>query len=106
MALSFDRRVMRGNLEQHWPQVCRGGSNLKGVLMTAVAGNLVYIFAMLAAKSLPVSITYAIIVGTGIAGSALVGMYLFDEPRGLLKIACISLILIGIVGLKLMEKSS
>lgn len=55
----------------------------------------------LAIKSLPVGTAYAIWTGIGTLGTAVLGIYLFAEPATFARIACIGLIAIGIVGLKL-----
>lgn len=55
----------------------------------------------LAQKTLPLGTSYAVWVGIGIVGAAILGMVLFGEPRTVARFACIGLILIGIVGLKL-----
>ena len=52
-------------------------------------------------KSLPVGSAYAIWTGIGSAGTAIIGMILFNEPRDTARIVCILLIISGIVGLKL-----
>lgn len=55
----------------------------------------------LAVKSLPIGTAYAVWTGVSIAGTAMLGVYLFDEPVTLLRFASIGLILLGIVGLRL-----
>jgi len=55
----------------------------------------------LALESLPLGTAYAIWTGVGIAGTAAIGLDLFDEPATLLRLGCIGLILLGKVGLKL-----
>lgn len=54
----------------------------------------------LALKELPVGTAYAIWTGIGTVGTALLGIYLFDEPATALRLGCIVLIVSGIVGLK------
>ena len=56
---------------------------------------------MLALKSLPVGTAYAVWTGIGAVGTAALGIYLFNEPATLLRLACIGLILSGIIGLKI-----
>jgi quaternary ammonium compound-resistance protein SugE len=58
-------------------------------------------FLGLALKSLPVGTAYAVWTGIGTVGTAVLGIYLFNEPAMLLRLACIGLILLGIIGLKL-----
>ena len=55
----------------------------------------------LALKSLPIGTAYAVWTGIGAVGTAILGMLLFDEPRTAARLACIALIVAGIVGLKL-----
>jgi quaternary ammonium compound-resistance protein SugE len=65
------------------------------VAMAASAG-----FLSLALKSLPVGTAYAAWTGIGVAGTAALGVYLFHEPPTLIRLGCIALILLGVVGLK------
>lgn len=55
----------------------------------------------LAMKSLPVGTSYAVWVGIGAVGTAILGIVLFNEPANGLRIASVVLIVAGIVGLKL-----
>ena len=55
----------------------------------------------LAMKSLPVGTSYAVWVGIGAVGTAILGMVLFNEPASLGRFASLGLIVAGIVGLKL-----
>jgi quaternary ammonium compound-resistance protein SugE len=55
----------------------------------------------LALKTLPVGTAYAIWTGVGALGTAILGIVLFGEPATALRLACLGLIVSGIVGLKL-----
>ena len=55
----------------------------------------------LALKALPVGTAYAVWTGIGTVGTALLGIYLLGEPATAIRLACIGLIVAGIVGLKL-----
>ncbi len=55
----------------------------------------------LALKSLPVGTAYAVWTGIGTVGTALLGIWLLGEPATAARLACITLIVAGIVGLKL-----
>lgn len=55
----------------------------------------------LALRTLPVGTAYAVWTGVGTIGTALLGIALFNESTDLIRLACIGLILMGIVGLKL-----
>ena len=57
----------------------------------------------LATRTIPVGTAYAVWVGIGAVGTAIYGMLMLGEDRGLLRIFCFVLILAGIVGLKLVS---
>ncbi len=72
-----------------------------GATLTAMGLSLV--FLSLAIRTIPMGTAYAVWTGIGAAGIALVGMFLFGEPRSALRVACIGAIVIGIVGLKVVS---
>ena len=57
----------------------------------------------LAMKSLPVGTSYAVWVGVGAVGTAILGIVLLGEPATAGRVICIALILVGVVGLKLLS---
>ena len=67
--------------------------------VAAMTGSVILLG--LAMKSLPVGTSYAVWVGVGAVGTAVLGMVLFNEPANLGRIASLGLIVAGIVGLKL-----
>ncbi len=67
-------------------------------LLTATASFLLLGLAM---RHLHLGTAYAIWTGIGIIGTTLLGIALFHEPAGWLRLFFIALILIGIIGLKL-----
>lgn len=56
-------------------------------------------------KTLPVGTAYAVWTGIGAIGAAILGMLLFDEPRTMLRILFILLIISGIIGLQVTSKA-
>ncbi|WP_281253938.1 DMT family transporter [Dysgonomonas massiliensis] len=54
-----------------------------------------------ALKDIQIGVGYAVWAGIGAVGSVLIGMIFFKESKDPLKLLFISLIIIGIVGLKL-----
>lgn len=60
-----------------------------------------FYFLSLAVRSLPIGTAYAVWTGIGTVGAAAFGMFLFEEPRNLVRVGCILLIIAGIAGLKL-----
>lgn len=58
----------------------------------------------LSMRVLPAGTAYAVWTGIGAVGVALLGVMLFGEPLTFARIACIGLIVAGILGLKLLAK--
>ncbi|MEV0648432.1 multidrug efflux SMR transporter [Phytomonospora sp. NPDC050363] len=54
----------------------------------------------LALREIPVGTGYAVWVGIGAVGTALVGMIWLGEPTNIARIVCLVLIVAGVVGLK------
>lgn len=54
----------------------------------------------LAVRVLPLGTAYAVWTGIGTVGTAIVAMVLFHEPVTVPRVACIGLIVVGILGLK------
>lgn len=73
-----------------WPTIGAGIS-----LLTS------FLFLGFAMKTLPVGTAYAVWVGIGAVGTAILGIVLFDESTELFKLVSLGLICTGIVGLKL-----
>lgn len=65
-------------------------------------GGLVFSFYLLslATKTLPIGTAYAIWTGIGALGAVILGIILFNEPVSILQIIFLSLIVVGILGLK------
>lgn len=57
----------------------------------------------LALKTLPVGTAYAIWTGIGTVGTVALGIVLLGESASALRLACIGLIVVGILGLKLVS---
>jgi len=57
----------------------------------------VYLLAV-TLRDIPLGTGYAVWMGIGTVGTAILGIVLFGESRDVLRILCIALIVIGIVG--------
>ena len=73
-----------------WPSVATGVAMLASVVLLGWS-----------LKTLPLGTAYAVWTGIGAVGTAILGMLLFGESREAARLACIALIVAGIVGLKL-----
>jgi quaternary ammonium compound-resistance protein SugE len=82
-----------------------GFRNLRWSVLTVVGMTASFYFLAQALKTIPVGTAYAVWTGIGAAGTAILGIMLFSESAALPRIACIGLILAGIVGLKLTSSS-
>jgi quaternary ammonium compound-resistance protein SugE len=78
-----------------------GFTKLVPSLLTVVSMALSLGLLGLALKALPLGTAYAIWTGIGTVGTAILGICLFDEPATMMRLACMGLIVAGIVGLKL-----
>jgi quaternary ammonium compound-resistance protein SugE len=73
-----------------WPSI--------GFVVASIASVVLLAFAL---KKLPLGTAYAIWTGIGAVGTAVVGIVALGEPADPRRIACIALIVAGIVGLRL-----
>jgi quaternary ammonium compound-resistance protein SugE len=72
-----------------------------------VAGMLgSFVLLSIAVRQLPIGSAYAVWVGIGAVGTALVGIFVFDESASLARLLCLLLVVVGIVGLKLYSGQS
>ena len=78
-----------------------GFTKLYPSIVTCISGGASFYLLMLAIKTLPLGTAYAIWTGIGAVGVAILGIFLFKESIEWFRIISISLIVVGIVGLKL-----
>ncbi|GGD34052.1 quaternary ammonium compound efflux SMR transporter SugE [Pseudoxanthomonas indica] len=96
--------VLAGVLEVVWAvglKYSEGFSKLWPSVITLVATVASFWLLALALKHLPLGTGYAIWVGIGAVGTAVLGMLIFKEPATVARLMCIGLIVAGIIGLKL-----
>jgi quaternary ammonium compound-resistance protein SugE len=68
-----------------------------GTLAAMVASVVLLAIAM---RTIPVGTAYAVWTGIGAVGTVVLGITLFGEPASVARLACIALVVAGIVGLK------
>lgn len=78
-----------------------GFTRLWPSLGTAAAMIVSVLLLALAMKTLPVGTAYAVWTGIGSIGTVILGILLFNEPATVARLVCVTLIVAGIVGLKL-----
>lgn len=96
--------VVAGLLEVGWAiglKYTEGFTRLWPSVWTVLSMLLSVGLLGLAMKSLPVGTAYAVWVGIGAIGTAVMGIVLFSESASAIRILSLLLILAGIVGLKI-----
>jgi len=98
--------TLAGLLEVVWAiglKYTNGFSRLLPSVITGLAMLASVYFLALAIRTVPLGTGYAVWTGIGAVGVAILGIILFNEPRDVLRIASILLIVAGIAGLKLVS---
>lgn len=72
-------------------------------LIGIVSAIVSFVMLSLALKQLPVGTAYAVWVGIGALGVALAGIVALGESASPMRLSLLGLILIGVIGLKLVE---
>ncbi len=70
-------------------------------LFTVASGLSSVVLLSFALRTLPVGTGYAVWTGIGAAGTALLGIVVLGDSAAPMRVACIALILSGVIGLKL-----
>ena len=98
-----------GLLEIGWAiglKYTEGLTRLVPSVLTLISMAASILLLGLALKTLPIGTAYAVWTGIGAVGTAILGIALFGEPATLARLACIGLIVAGILGLKLVSGSA
>ena len=96
--------VLAGLLEVCWAVGLKYSAGFTRLWPTvATVSAMVASLALLgiALRTLPLGTAYAVWTGIGTIGTVFVGIMLFGEAASLVRLLCVSLILFGIIGLKL-----
>ena len=95
-----------GLLEIGWAvglKYTEGFTRVVPTVLTLVCMTASVVLLGLSLKSLPLGTAYAVWTGIGAVGTAVLGIVLFGDAASAGRLACIGLILAGIVGLKLVS---
>lgn len=106
LAYSWFILVIAGLLEVVWAiglKYTEGFTRPWPTIVTLLAMVASISLLGLSLKHLPVGTAYAVWTGIGAVGTVLVGITVLGEPAGAARLACLGLILSGIVGLKLLS---
>ena len=76
-------------------------SKVVGIVIAIISMALSGLFLWLAQRTIPMGTAYAVWTGIGATGTFIVGILLFKDPSNIFRIISVSLVIIGVVGLKL-----
>ncbi len=96
--------LLAGLFESGWAiglKYTEGFTRLWPSVWTALAMIISLYLLGLALRSLPVGTAYSIWVGIGAVSTVILGIVLFEEPANAARLISVSLIIAGIIGLKL-----
>lgn len=97
--------LLAGLLEIGWPVGFKYAASPEGFRWIPAAAGVAsmiasFAFMLLAQSTIPIGTCYAVWTGIGTVGAATLGIILFHEPATAARLVCISLIVIGVLGLK------
>jgi quaternary ammonium compound-resistance protein SugE len=117
VVLAGGRAIKRGNVSTAWLALLLAGLLEVGWALglkysdgltrfwPSVATLIAVVFSFgllgLSLKSVPFGTAYALWTGIGAAGTMIIGMVVFGESADVFRVACLTLIIAGMVGLKL-----
>lgn len=104
MAIAWVYLIFAGLLEVCWAiglKYTEGFTKLWPSLFTLTTLAASMFLLAKAAQQLPIGTAYAIWVGIGALGAAVLGIFLFQESASVARLICLALLLVSIIGLKL-----
>ena len=98
--------VIAGLFEIGWPLGLKmaqtmEGNQFTGLAIAVIAMGLSGFFLFTAQKDIPMGTAYDVWTDKGTAGTFILGIILYNDPIGILRIASVLLIIAGVIGLKL-----
>ena len=99
-----------GLMEIGWPIGLKYGWTDSGIRWWPIFGAIACMAAsggclFVAQKTIPMGTAYAVWTGIGSVGAFVFGIVLFEEPTDIARVVCVSMIIFGIVGLKVFSRS-
>jgi paired small multidrug resistance pump len=98
--------LIAAGFEVGWVVGLKYASTWIETLVTIFAIFISFVLLIWTAGRLAVGTAYAVFVGLGTAGTALVDVFIFSEPINWHTLVFITTLLIGVIGLKLTTKTS
>lgn len=107
IAMNWIYLFLAGILEVAWAVgmvYTVGWTKLVPSVLTLIAMAIGIYLLSVSIKTIPLGTAYAVWTGIGTVGTVVYGILFFKEPVDIIRVVCILLIIIGIVGLKLFSK--
>ena len=105
VSVAWTYLITAGLFEIGWPVGLKmaqsPGKTVVGVLFAGVCMIISGYLLFLAQRSIPMGTAYAVWTGIGAAGTFILGIYLYGDPVGLMRVFAVLLIISGVVLLKL-----
>ena len=95
--------VLAGTMEIGWAVGLKFTEGFTQLIPSAITAGFMILslyLLSLALKSISIGTGYAIWTGIGAIGTAVIGMLILGDSKEIGRIACISIIITGIIGLK------
>lgn len=95
--------LLAGFLEIAWALMLKysdGFTRIGPSLGTVAAIAFSFVLMAIALRSIAFGTAYAVWTGIGAVGTTIIGIAMFGEPTDAIRMACLGLIIAGIVGLK------
>lgn len=108
MSTAWLALFMAGLLEIGWAlglKYSDGFTRFWPSVATVVAIGFSFLLLSFSLKAVPFGTAYAMWTGIGAAGTMVLGMVMFGESTDAFRVACLVLIIAGMVGLKLASQS-
>ena len=96
--------LLAGLFEVVWAielKYTQGFTKLFPTIITLVAMLVSFLLLSQSLKTLPIGTAYAVWTGIGAVGTVIYGLFFLGEPATLIRLLCIGLIIVAIIGLKL-----
>jgi quaternary ammonium compound-resistance protein SugE len=100
--------IVAGLLEIVWAiglKYAEGFTRLMPSIITVAAMVASMALLGLAVRTLPIGTAYAVWTGIGTVGTVLVGITVLGESASPVRIVCVALIIVGILGLKVIPQA-
>ena len=103
--MSWIYLILGGVFEIGWPLGFKLAQTLPYrflcIMLSVVSMGLSGLFLYMAQRNIPIGTAYAVWTGIGAVGTLLIGIFFFNDSAGFWRLASASLIIIGIIGLKI-----